>query len=125
MIHLDTSVLIHALVPASPADRLLRRWLGGGDRLAISAVAWAEFLCGPIGAIEVEAAAAIVGDIVPFAAADADTTASLFTLGGRRRGSLADCLIAAAALHAGATLATMNGRDFKRFAAAGLVIVEP
>lgn len=125
MIHFDTSFLIHALVLGSPADRLLRRWLRGGEDVAISSVAWAEFLCGPIGDFDTEAVASIVGEVLPFAAADAEASARLFNLGGRRRGSLADCMIAAVAVRAGATLATVNGSDFGRFKAAGLSTVEP
>jgi predicted nucleic acid-binding protein len=48
MIHLDTSFLIiHALVRPSRADKRLRKWLRDGDGLAISSIAWEEFLCGP------------------------------------------------------------------------------
>ena len=49
-IHLDTNVLIGALVSGSPADRLLRYRLLGGDTLGVSAVAWGEFCCGAAGA---------------------------------------------------------------------------
>lgn len=125
MIHLDTSFLIHAMIPASPADRRLRTWLDGGDDLAISSVAWAEFLCGPVGDIEVESVLSIVGDVVPFTSVDCEATARLFNLGGRRRGSLADCMIAAVAVRVGASLATVNPGDFKRFAAAGPIVLQP
>jgi predicted nucleic acid-binding protein len=125
MIHLDTSFLIHAMIPASAADRRLRSWLRGGDDLAISSVTWAEFLCGPIGDIEIESVMSIFGDVVAYTSVDSETTARLFNLGGRRRGSLADCMIASVAVRAGASLATVNPGDFKRFTAAGLVIVQP
>lgn len=125
MIHLDTSFLIHALLPESPADRRLRDWLRGGDDLAISSVAWAEFLCGPVGDSELESVMSILREIVPYTGVDAETTTRLFNLGGRRRGSLADCMIAAVAVRAGASLATVNPGDFRRFATAGPAIVEP
>lgn len=42
MIHLDTSFLIGALDQGSPQDRSLRRWVGGGETLTMSAVACAN-----------------------------------------------------------------------------------
>ena len=47
MIHLDTSFLIRALIPGTREESKLRRWVGDGEALAMSSVAWAEFLCGP------------------------------------------------------------------------------
>lgn len=44
MIHLD--FLVRSLGRDSPEDRRLRAWLGAGEPLAMSAIAWAEFLCG-------------------------------------------------------------------------------
>ena len=123
MIHLDTSFLIHALVPSSRADKGLRSWLRDGDDLAISSVAWAEFLCGPVGAGEVDAVRAMFREIAPYTGADSEMTARLFNLGRRRRGTLADCMIAAVAIRAGAPLATTNPRDFERFASESLTIV--
>jgi len=125
MIHLDTSFLIHALVPSSPADRRLRGWLRRGDALAISAVAWAEFLCGPIGDLEIESVTGMFREITAYTAADSEMTARLFNLGGRRRGSLPDCMIAAVAVRAGAALATANPGDFRRFGSTSLAVLEP
>lgn len=58
--------------------------------------------------------------VVPFSDDDASLAASLFNATGRRRGSLVDCMIAAAALRARAEIATANASDFDRFAAHGL-----
>jgi predicted nucleic acid-binding protein len=123
MIHLDTSFLIHALVPSSRADKRLRKWLRDGDDLAISSITWAEFLCGPVGAAEVDVVSAMFQEITPYIAADSEMTARLFNVGGRRRSTLADCMIAAVAIRAGAPLATANPSDFERFAAESLTIV--
>jgi predicted nucleic acid-binding protein len=123
MIHLDTSFLIRGLTKDSAEDQQLRKWLRDGVPLGMSVVSWAEFLCGPVRASEVELATLIVHEPVPFATADATLTARLFELAGRRRGSLADCMIAAAAIRTGASLATANPADFRRFAEAGLKLV--
>jgi predicted nucleic acid-binding protein len=56
---------------------------------------------------------------------DSAETARLFDLGGRRRGSFTDCMIAAVALRAGASVATTSPADLGRFAPAGLRIVAP
>jgi predicted nucleic acid-binding protein len=109
-----------ALARGSRADRKLRAWLREGHELSISAIAWAEFLCGPVTRDAVALTARVVGEPAVFTARDATLSARLFNETGRRRGSLADCMIAASAIGAGATLATANERDFARFLAAGL-----
>ena len=123
MIHLDTSFLIHALARDSSEDRQLRRWLADGEAIGVSAVSWAEFLCGPVQPSHVELATRIVDAPVPFLDADSTLTARLFNSAGRRRGSFVDCMIAAVALRAGAFLATANPTDFRRFESAGLRLV--
>ncbi len=123
MIHLDTSFLIHALVKGSLEDRRLRGWLTAARPIHIASPAWAEFLCGPLADDHVTLALRIVGEPLSFAAADARAAARLFNAAGRRRGSLLDCMIAAAALNRKAHLATCNARDFARFEAAGLHVV--
>lgn len=123
MIHLDTSFLIRAIEPGTLADRQLRRWLAEGAELGISAVAWAEFLCGPLETSVTETVLPFVREPVAFQRHDAELAARLFHLAGRRRGSIADCMIAAVALHSRAELATSNARDFQRFAGAGLKVI--
>ncbi len=120
MIHLDTSFLIRALAEGTPQDGSLRAWLAAGEALGMSAVAWAEFLCGPVEAENLQLVDRLVPDRVAFGEAEATLAARLFNESGRRRGSLADCMIAASAIRAGAALATENPKDFRRFEPAGL-----
>jgi len=124
VIHLDTSFLIKGLVRGSAEDRSLRDWLKAGDVVAMSAIAWAELLCGPLEPSHLELISRVVSERAPFLEEDAVLAARLFDESGRRRGSLMDCMIAASALRAGASLATANARDFRRFAAAGLTLLE-
>ncbi len=125
IVHLDTSLLIQGLVRGSAADRRLREWLRAGVELAISAIGWAEFLCGPVEPSHAELAGRVVPVRVPFTEEDASLAAQLFQRAGRRRGSLADCMIAATALRAEVPLATANRADFRRFEAEGLKIITP
>lgn len=86
----------------------------------MSSIAWAEFLCGPVETNDVDLAARIIQDRVPFVDEDAVEAARLFNLGDRRRGTLIDCMIAAVALRTQASLATTNPEDFRRLQSAGL-----
>ena len=124
MIHLDTSFLIRSLVAGSREDARLRVWLSGGEPLGISSIAWSEFLCGPVRPEAVELVSRIVATPVAFTAESAHVAARLFNLGGRRRGSFVDCMVAAVAVGAEASLATTNPGDFSRFKAAGLALAE-
>jgi predicted nucleic acid-binding protein len=123
VIHLDTGFLIHPLARGSSADRQLRKGLALGEPIAISTAGWAEFLCGPLPSADLALATRILGEPLPFVAAGAALCADLFNLGGRRRGSLLDCVIAAVAVRADAALATTNPGDFRRFQTAGLRVV--
>jgi predicted nucleic acid-binding protein len=120
VIHLDTSFLIRALVPRSSHDRKLRKWLSEGASVGIGAIGWAEFLCGPVEPSQAALAARFLGEPISFTAEDAELSARLFNLSGRRRGSLVDCMVAPTALRLDATLATANVSDFTRFQPAGL-----
>jgi predicted nucleic acid-binding protein len=120
VIHLDTSFLVRAAADDIAVTRELKQWFRSGEQVRISAIAWAEFGCGPVREDEEVVAARIVGEPIPFTGADAAVAARLFNLAGRRRGSLPDCMIAAVAIAQNALLATADGSDFRRFTSAGL-----
>ena len=122
MIHLDTSFLIRALVAGSAEDQGLRQWLSDGVPVGLSAIVWAEFLCGPVESHDVELAGRVIPEPVAFVSQDAHLAAGLFNLSGRRRGSLIDCMIAATAIRVGAKLATTNPADFRRLESGGLIV---
>ncbi len=123
IVHLDTSFLIRALIPDSAENRKLREWIASGATLVISAVAWAEFLCGPLTADELQLAARVVGPPQDFTSRHATIAARLFNTSGRRRGTMVDCMIAAVALGASSQFATANEDDFSRFTEQGLQLV--
>ncbi len=122
MIHLDTSFLIRALIRGTPEDRSLRRWITNGEQLAISAIAWAEFQCGPLTSADLATVGAMIGSHPAFTKEDAEAAARLFNESGRRRGSLVDCMIAAAALADDAPVATANPADFERLQSFGVAV---
>ena len=119
MIHLDTSFLI-GMLDAESAEARFMESVDSGERIVVSAVAWAEFLCGPVEPAELDLALRIVDGFRDLDVEQAGIAANLFNQSGRRRGSLPDCLIAAAAIQDGARLATANQADFRRFESAGL-----
>ena len=124
MIHLDTSFLIRSLVSGSVEDHALRGWIGKAEDIAIGAVAWSEFLCGPVSAEGIELSARLFGEPMPFGSREAATAATLFNASGRRRGSILDCMVAATAIESNAALATGNRGDFRRFEPLGLRLAE-
>ena len=123
MIHLDTNYLVGLPVKGSAAALEVDGWLATGESLAASAIAWTEFLNGPVTPLEVIRAEAVLQSrIVHFGQAEAALAAELFNKTGRRRGSRFDCLIAATAIRAQAQIATINQTDFKVFVAHGLTL---
>jgi predicted nucleic acid-binding protein len=116
MIHLVTNYLIGLLVKGSPQAGEVDGWLASGQNLAASAIAWTEFLSGPVTQVEVSRAKAVLQSrIIPFGEREAILAADLFNKTGRRRGSRFDCWIAATAIVAQADIATVNQSDFKVF----------
>ena len=124
MIQLDTSFLIRALLSGSPEDKRLRQWMVDGETVRIGAIAWTEFLCGPLSEDQIELAARVLDEPLPFSVDHATLAADLYNRTGRKRGTLVDCMIAAIAIQSGARLATENRTDFSRMKAAGLVLAE-
>lgn len=123
MIHLDTNFLVELVTVGSDGARQVREWLVDGREVGASAIAWSEFCNGPLTREQKEAAFAVLnGNLCDFTWREGEEAARLFNLGGRRRGSHADCMIAASAIAAGAGLATRNPADFSRFVPQGLVL---
>ena len=123
MIHLDTSFLIRSLDHNSIESVNLRAWLGGGESVNMSTIAWSEFLCGPLPPDTAELAARLLSETVPFGEDEAEVASMLFNQSGRRRGAMVDCMIAATALCRNVRLATSDLRDFERFEPHGLILV--
>jgi predicted nucleic acid-binding protein len=122
VIHFDTNFLIDAAKPGTRPHLQLRNWIQTGEPLGISAVAWAEFLCGPLAPPDLAVAQILFPSQESFLGADAVQVASLFNRTGRRSRSLADCMIAAVAIRCGAKLATSNQNDFQPFTPFGLLL---
>ncbi len=120
MIHLNTSFLIRSLSSGSPEGRALQEWIDADETLAVSAVAWTEFLCGPFEPSALEVAARVIDRYIDFTSAHAEVASRLFNLSGRRRRLFTDCMIAATAIAEGAPIATANQDDFRRFESEGL-----
>lgn len=124
VVQLDTSFLIRALVVGSREDSRLRKWIVNGESLAMSVIAWTEFLCGPVDEQHIEMVSRIVTELVPYNEETSRMAAMLFNQTGRRRGTLVDCMIASTAIQSDAQIATVNTADFDRFSDAGLVLAE-
>jgi predicted nucleic acid-binding protein len=121
MVHLDTNFLVKALKPQSPEQARVLAWgASPTEDLGISAIAWAEFLCGPLPAHDEQKARGFFPNPEPLLAADAELAAELFNKTGRRSKTLADCMIAAVAMRCNAKLATANTADFQPFVPHGL-----
>ena len=121
MIHLDTNYLIGLAVRGSVPAQKVDDWLAAGEPLAASALAWTEFLNGPVSAAEIALVESVIAErIMAFEKPAAILAATLFNQTGRRRGSRFDCLIAATAILADAEMATENQADFKAFVPHGL-----
>lgn len=122
MIHFDANFLIATVVAGLPEDQRTREWLRWRQELAVSAVAWAEFMCGPVSADEERTARRLLPKAESLNSADAEMAAQLFNSTGRRSRSLADCLIAAVAIREYASLAAINTADFLPFVPFGLTL---
>jgi predicted nucleic acid-binding protein len=121
MIHLDANFLIGVANRHLPVESALIGWLQQGEGFAASAIAWAEFLNGPVKPEHIQQMGVVIEHrIISFGVAEAEKASQLFNLTGRRRGSLPDCLIAATAICANARLATQNHKHFAPFSVSGL-----
>lgn len=123
MIHLDANYLSLSLARERPEATQIRDWLNQGETLGTSAIAWMEFVTGPVPAPAVEAMRQVLkGGIHPLGIEEAELAAQLFNASGRKRPLRYDCLIAATAISARARLATANAADFRSFEIQGLLL---
>jgi predicted nucleic acid-binding protein len=124
LLHLDTNALIALADPAGSVVREVRQQAEKGILPATSAVAWHEFVRGPLQSDELLRVERVVGARVQSVSrATAELAARLFNATGRRRGATADCFIAAAAIEQDACLLTANLDDFKGFVSLGLKLI--
>lgn len=122
---LDTNALIALSDPANVLFRVLEERLRGGASACTCSVAWHEYVRGPLlGEDRARALRVIESRVLPLERGDAEFAAELFNQTGRRRGSTADCLIAAVAVGHDAELMTRNLTDFRPFVSHGLRLIE-
>lgn len=120
-LHLDTNALIALVDPLGSTVVQVRKRAQEGILPEASAVAWHEFVRGPLLSDELLRIERVVGSrIRPMTRATAELAARLFNATGRRRASTADCLIAASAIEHKAELMTANLADFILFEPFGL-----
>ena len=120
-LHLDTNALIALSDPSHPLFQRIERRLEEGWTAGTDAVAWHEYVRGPMLAEDRERVLLVIENRVSALTRDiAERAAELFNATGRRRASTADCLIAAACLQADAELVTDHADDFAVFTRHGL-----
>jgi predicted nucleic acid-binding protein len=125
VIHLDTNILIDLVTCRSAQVEMVHGWLKNKIPLAASVITWSEFCNGPHSKEQKDAVHAILrGGIQPFTEVQAEFASRLFHLTGRKRGSHADCMIAAAAFCNRQPVATRNVSDFERFVPYGVKVVK-
>ena len=114
MRHVDTSLLIDALTGARRSGPALQRWLADGNRLEISTLVVYEYLRGPRTTEQREFFEHMLSaaPMIPFGIEEAGIAAHIYRGVNRARGREIDLGIAACALMRGATLWTLNPRDF-------------
>lgn len=124
MILLDTNYLIRLLVSGSKEAQQVDLWVEEQRPLCTSSICWYEFASGPVDTEGIEIVHALLdAGILPFDVTAATEASRLFNRTGRSRGLRVGAMIAAAAITAGARLATGNETDFRVFAPEGLKLV--
>ena len=114
IVHLDTSVLVEALVPNGAMTQAFRRLLRAGDKPTLSTIVLYEWRRGPRTPEERALRMAVMPDdlVVSFGPAEAGRAAELYRAVRRPRGREADLAIAACAIEREAALWTLNTGDF-------------
>ena len=122
-LHLDTNALIALSDSAHPLFLEVEKCLEEDGTVGTNAVAWHEYVRGPLLPEDIDRALRIMENrVFDLTRLMAEKAAELFNATGRRRASTADCLIAAACLQHDAELLTNNVDDFTPFKVHGLKI---
>ena len=113
-VHLDTDFLTHALAAAGPARQRLIELAESGQAIEMSAVAWYEFSRGPRTPEQLAVARSFFAKdgIIPLSEQLAATAGEVFRRLGSPRRRAADIAIGVTAALRGATLLSLNARDF-------------
>lgn len=114
VIHLDTSALVAALGGERSALPRLRRFIEQGDRIGVSSLVLYEWWRGPRTKSELAYQELLLprDAAFPFSAAEATVAAEISRKLGNPRQRSTDMAIAACAMTNGASLWTLNARDF-------------
>jgi predicted nucleic acid-binding protein len=114
MILLDTSVLVDCLAGPKHLAPALRRALASAERVAVPALVLYEWLRGPRRKEELAAQEGLFPSqlSIPFGAAEAAISATLYRRLRKPRGREIDIAIAACAINYSAALWTLNLADF-------------
>lgn len=122
-LHLDTNCLIDLLLGNNKTHRALKTKLLTGWSCSTGAIAWHEFVCGPLTSEERQDIWDFLeGRIIPIDFAIAELAADIFNKTGRKKGSKSDIIIAATAIHHKAQLLTWNKTDFKNIKKLGFAL---
>jgi predicted nucleic acid-binding protein len=114
MILLDTSVLVDCLAGLKHSAPMLRAALASAERVAVPTLVLYEWLRGPRRKEELAAQEGLFSSelSIPFGAAEAALSATLYRRLRKPRGREVDIAIAACAIHYNAALWTLNVADF-------------
>jgi predicted nucleic acid-binding protein len=115
VIHIDTSALIAALTGSRPAAPILRGFVQDGIRIGVSTIVLYEWWRGPRTEVELADQEAVLprAAAFPFGVDEAAVAADLYRHLKRPRHREIDLAVAACALANGASLWTLNPRDFR------------
>jgi predicted nucleic acid-binding protein len=123
VICLDTNYLILGLSDGTPEAGRLIEWTQAGEELVTPMLAWFEFRCGPVTAVQIKTMRAFLKEVSIFDELQAVEAARLFNAVGRKRNLRVDAIIASSAVVAGARLATNDYEHFAPFSRHGLKLI--
>ena len=121
MIHLDANLLIALIKKSDVHHPAAARVIAGPGPFGCSSVAWMELHSKPVHHRDTVALKTLLNaGVFPLDEACAALAGEIYHRTGSKRRTRLDTMVAAAAIHAGAELATVNAGDFEPFVPHGL-----